>query len=48
MYNDHKPLHIMLPKTSTYEKRYDGQTKWMYSLIEYDDLLEKHNIIWER
>ena len=33
-----KPLHIMLPKTSTYVKRYDGQTKWMYFLIEDDDL----------
>ena len=22
-----KPLHIMLPKTSAYLKRYDGQTK---------------------
>ena len=26
LYNDHKvkPLHIMLPKTSAYVKRYDG------------------------
>ena len=28
------PLYIMLPKASTYVKRYDGQTKWMYFLIE--------------
>ena len=35
-----KPLHIMLPKKSAYVKRYDGQTKWMYFLIEDDDLLE--------
>ena len=32
-----KPLHIMLPKTSTYVKIYDGQTKWMYFLIEEMD-----------
>ena len=47
MYNDHKvkPLHILLPKTSAYVKRYDRQTKWMYFLIKDDDLLEKHNAI---
>ena len=35
LYNDHivKPLDIMLPKTRTYVKIYDGQTKWMYFLI---------------
>ena len=29
LHNDHKvkSLHIMLPKTSTYVKSYDGQTK---------------------
>ena len=36
----------MLPKTSAYVKSYDGHTKWMYSLIEDDDLLEKYNAIW--
>ena len=36
----------MFPKTSAYVKRsYDGQTKWMYFLIEDDDLLEKYNTI---
>ena len=47
LYNDHKvkPLHIMFPKTSTYVKSYDGKTKWMYFLIEDDDLLEKYNTI---
>ena len=41
----------MLPKTSTYIKRYDGQTKWMYFLIESDDfgiksaLISKKNLI---
>ena len=24
-----KPLHVELPKTSPYIKRYDGQTKWI-------------------
>ena len=47
MYNNHKvtPLHIMLPKTSSYVKYYDGHTKWMYFLIESDELLEKQNTI---
>ena len=38
----------MLPKTSAYVKSYDGQTKWMYFLIEDDDLLEKYNFIWDK
>ena len=38
----------MLPKTSTYVKIYDGQTKWMYFLIEDDELLEKQNTIWDK
>ena len=33
----------MLPKTSTYVKRYDGQIKCTYFFIEDDDLLEKYN-----
>ena len=50
MYNDHKvkPLHITLPKTSTYVKSYDGQTKWMYFLIEDDDLIERYNTICDK
>ena len=50
LHNDHKvkPLHLKLPKTSTYVKNYDGQTKWMYFLIEDDDLLEKYNTIWDK
>ena len=49
-FNDHKakPLHIMLPKMSAYGKSYDGQTKWMYFLIEDDDLLEKYNTTWDK
>ena len=49
MYFDYevKRLHIMLRKTSTYVKSYDGQTKWMYFLID-DDLLEKYNSICDK
>ena len=35
----------MLPKRSTYGKSYDGETIWMYNLIEDDDLLEKYNTV---
>ena len=38
----------MLPKTSPYVKNYDGQTKLMYFFIKDDDLLEKHNTIWDK
>ena len=38
----------MLPKTSAYVKSYKGQTKWMYFLIENDDLLKKYNTIWDK
>ena len=38
----------MLPKTRTYIKSYDGQIKWMYFLIEDDDLLKKYNTIWDK
>ena len=38
--NDHKvnPLHLMLCKTSTYVKSNDRRTKWMYFLIENDNI----------
>ena len=50
LYNDHnvKPLHIMVPKTSAYIKRYAGQTKCTYFLIKDDDLLEKYDTIWDK
>ena len=50
LYDNHKVkiLNIMLPKISAYVKSYDGQTKWMYFLIEDDDLLEKCNKIWDK
>ena len=38
----------MLPKTTAYVKSYDGQTKWMYFLIEDDDLLQKYNTVWDK
>ena len=38
----------MLPKKSAYVKSYDGRTKWMYFLIEDDDLWKKHNTIWDK
>ena len=38
----------MLPKISTFVKSYDGQTKWMYFLIEDDDLSEKYKTIWNK
>ena len=38
----------MLQSTSAHVKSYDGQTKLIYYLIEDGDLLEKHNIIWDK
>ena len=38
----------MLPKIRAYVKSYDGRTKWIYFLIEDDDLLEKYNTIWDK
>ena len=29
-------------------KSYDEQTKWIYFLIEDDDLLENYNTIWDQ
>ena len=40
-----KPLNIMLPKAKAYVKSYNGQNKWIYFLIEDDNLLEKYNAI---
>ena len=39
-------MHIMLPKTSAFIKRYNGQTKQMCFFIIDNDLLEKCNTIW--
>ena len=35
----------MLPNVRAYLKSCDGQTNWLYFLIEDDDLLEKYDII---
>ena len=50
LYNSNKVklLNIMLHKTSAYVESYDGQTKWMYFLIEDGYLLEKYNTIWDK
>ena len=50
LYDNHKVklLHIMLPKTTAYVKCYDEQTKWVYFLIEDDDLLQKYNTVWDK
>ena len=49
-YNDHKvkPLHIMVPKTRVHVKINEGQTTWMYFLIDDDDLLKKYSTIWDK
>ena len=37
----------MVPKASTYVKRYDEQIRSIYFLIE-DDNIEKYNTIWQK
>ena len=37
----------MLAETNAYVKGNDGQTKWVYFLIEDDDLLVKYTTIWD-
>ena len=41
-------MDVILPKTSVYVKRYNGQTKWMYFLIKDNDLLEKYKTVWDK
>ena len=41
-------LRIILPETSAYVKSRDGESKWMYYLIEDDNLLKKYNEIWNK
>ena len=40
-----RPFTMILPKTSAYVKNQNGESKWMYFLIEGDELLEKYNDI---
>ena len=46
--NKVKRLNIILSKASEYVKSYDRQTKWIYFLIDNDNLLEKCIIIWDK
>ena len=46
--NKVEALNIMLPKTNAYVKSYDEHTKWMYFLIEDDDLSEKYKTYWDK
>ena len=39
-------MHNVLPKTNTYVKSYDGETKWIDLSTEDDDLLEIYTSIW--
>ena len=49
LHNDNKvKLLLMFSKTSAYVKSYEGQTKWMYLLIEDDGSLEKYNTIGDK
>ena len=50
LHDNHKVklLHIMLPKMLPYVKCCDTETRWMYFLIEDDDLLKKYNTIWDK
>ena len=50
LYHDYKvkPVRIILPKTNAYVKSHDEQSKWIYFLIEDDELLKKYNTIWDK
>ena len=38
----------MVPKTRVHVKINNGQTKWMYFLIDDDDLLKKYSTTWDK
>ena len=46
--NKSNPLHGMLSKAKAYVKCFDDQTKWVYLVLEDDDLLEKYNNVWDK
>ena len=46
--NKVKPLNVMFPKRRAYLKGYNGQIKWMYFLIEDNDLWDKYNTVWDK
>ena len=37
--DDYKMMMMMIPKTIAYVKNYNGEPKWMYFLIEDNELL---------
>ena len=39
---------MCMQKVRSYVKGCEDQTKWMYFLIEGDDLLKKYNNIWDK
>ena len=41
------PLYIFLPKISAYKRDFD-ETRYIFFLINDDELLKKHNEIWEK
>ena len=41
-------MHTILSHMSAYVKGYNGQTIWIYFLIEDDSWLQKNNIIWNK
>ena len=41
-------MHIILPKRGAYVKSYDEQTKWMYFLIEDNNLFEIYSTTWHK
>ena len=43
-----KSLFIMLPKTSSYVKSHDDETKWISFLTKDADLLNKYNDTWNK
>ena len=47
-WNKHFVGKAILLKASVYVNSSDRQTKWMYFLIENDDLLKKCNNIWDK
>ena len=36
-----KPLRIMFPQAKDYVESYDGEIKWLYFLLEDNELLKK-------
>ena len=43
--NKIKSFSRNLPKPNTYVNMYEGETKWMYFSIEYEELLKRYNDI---